>query len=529
MKIFINRKVFIVSFLLTIVSAFSFTDEFEDEIKDFKSILSNNSGYFYNEEEGRVIYFNFDGSTLNRKEIKIDFTNNTTRTSTVSRTSFFPDNYPRLKLDYKIKNGKLYKIREYNGIYIRLEAKNENELFPEVKKKCLDRFERICTGYRNSGTKRIFLISRKDENFLLKVRYPVSENTGIITDVLTLSDNNQLKGDKYFITFYNNRVSIFDPDVPQSYPTHDKYGDEISYIVNQFPVKKLESQEENLISKSVDFYRGSYNYNDDGTPKKVYLHEQYASLLKQKKLDYKVFKIFESYKMYQDEMGWKHLELIDEKGSQKFLLIDGEDMYALFAYTGSSLASDKNAVANQFTDKNNLVETMEFLPNMRTTNGSHFSNPKASSTLKDNFYEYKVEGTLQVFNPLEFETKWCKNSIPWVEGKEDDGIGETVEFDITPQTWEAIEGINLRILNGYVDPLKPYLFKQNNRVKKLLVQTDAGFSNELTFNDAVEFTKIELPKETKHVKITIKEVYKGTKYSDTCITAFEMNYRLWDK
>lgn len=525
MKVFINRKLFIVSLLMTVISVFSFADE----IEDFKSILSKNSGYFYNEEEGSVLYFNFDGSTLNRKRIEINFIDKTTKTSIVSGTGFFPSNYPKLKLDYKIKNGKLFSIKEFDGTYIRLDAKNEKDLISEMKKICLNRFDRICGVYTDSSTQRIFSISRKNETFQLQVAYPTSDNKEIVNDVLSLSDNNHLKGNKYGIEFYDNRLSILDPDIPQSYPTHDEFGEEIAYIVHQFPITELKTKEENLISKSTDFYRSWYFYNDDGISKKVYINEKNASLLKKGDWEYNVFKIFESYKMYQDEMGWKHLELIDEKGSQKFLLIDGKDMYALFAYTGTSLASDKKAVANQFTEKNNLTETMGFLPNMRTTNGSHFSNPRASSMLKDKYYEYKIEGTLQVFNPLESETKWCKNSIPWVEGKEDDGIGETIEFDIIPQTWEAIEGINLRILNGYVDPLKPYLFKQNNRIKKLLVQTDTGFSNELIFNDAVEFTKIELPKETKHVKLTIKEVYKGTKYSDTCITAFEMNYRIWDK
>ncbi|MBE6354327.1 hypothetical protein [Treponema sp.] len=525
MKSYFNKKLFTVSVLFAVVSVFSYADE----IEDFKSILSKNSGYFYNEEEGSVIYFNFDGSTLNRTKFDINFINKTTKTSIESRTSFFPDNYPKIKLDYKIKNGKLLSIREFDGTYIRLDAKNEKELIPEIKKKCLNRFERICGTYTDSNTQRIFSISRKGEKFLIQVTYPASENIENKKEELFLRDNNYLQGNNYGAEFYNKRLFILDPYIPPAYPTHDEYEEEIKYIVHQFPIKELQTEEENLISKSIDFYRSWYFYNDDGTSKKVYLSDKAASLLKKSDWEYNVFKIFECYKMYQDEMGWKHLELIDENGTQKFLLIDGEDMYALFAYTGNSLTSDKDAIANQFTDKSNLVETMEFLPNMRTSNGSHFANPKASSTLKDKNYEYKIEGTLQVFNPLESETKWCKNNLPWVEGQEDDGIGETIEFDIIPQTWEAIEGINFRILNGYVDPLKPYLFKQNNRIKKLLVQTDTGFSTELIFNDAVEFTKIELPKETKHIKLTIKEIYKGTKYSDTCITAFEMNYRIWDR
>ena len=81
---------------------------------------------------------------------------------------------------------------------------------------------------------------------------------------------------------------------------------------------------------------------------------------------------------------------------------------------------------------------------------------------------------------------------------------------------------DVRILNGYVDPLKPHLFKENNRIKKALLQTDTGIKKEFEFRDEVEFTQIILPEDVKHVKLTILEVYKGTKYQDTCITSVEV-------
>ncbi|MBP5752967.1 MAG: hypothetical protein J6W60_08955, partial [Treponema sp.] len=84
---------------------------------------------------------------------------------------------------------------------------------------------------------------------------------------------------------------------------------------------------------------------------------------------------------------------------------------------------------------------------------------------------------------------------------------------------------DIRILNGYVDPLKPHLFKENNRIKKARLETDTGIKKEFEFRDEVEFTQIILPNKVKHVKLTILDVYKGTKYQDTCITAVEVNER----
>ena len=89
--------------------------------------------------------------------------------------------------------------------------------------------------------------------------------------------------------------------------------------------------------------------------------------------------------------------------------------------------------------------------------------------------------------------------------------------------------VNLTILNGYVDPLKPHLFYENNRVKTMLVTTNEGESVTIHFNDVVEFTTIQLPVTTTHVTLTIQEVYKGSKYSDTCISALDANHQLWDK
>ena len=55
---------------------------------------------------------------------------------------------------------------------------------------------------------------------------------------------------------------------------------------------------------------------------------------------------------------------------------------------------------------------------------------------------------------------------------------------------------------------------------------------EIDFQDIVEFTDFYIPMDKNgptHVKITIKEVYKGSKYSDTAVTALEANHMFWDK
>ncbi len=107
---------------------------------------------------------------------------------------------------------------------------------------------------------------------------------------------------------------------------------------------------------------------------------------------------------------------------------------------------------------------------------------------------------------------------PWVPGKENNssGIGEYLEIEFTePKD-------NLVVLNGYVDLEKRYLYKANNRVKKAVITSldeENPFEMEYEFEDYVHFSEIDFPCEVNKVRFTIKEVYKGEKWDDTCITA----------
>lgn len=109
---------------------------------------------------------------------------------------------------------------------------------------------------------------------------------------------------------------------------------------------------------------------------------------------------------------------------------------------------------------------------------------------------------------------WNYDGKPWVEGVKGDGIGEK----LTIRTKEQFH--SLIILNGYVCPNKTNLYKKNSRVKAFAVK-DLDNNQEYIFNleDVVEFQSFYFRKKTKNIELTIKEVYKGEKWDDTCITA----------
>jgi len=111
-----------------------------------------------------------------------------------------------------------------------------------------------------------------------------------------------------------------------------------------------------------------------------------------------------------------------------------------------------------------------------------------------------------------------KDYKPWVEGVKGSGINEWIELTLYPAD-NPVDA--LLISNGYVDFTKPQLYTANNRVKVIQIEvlnTDVKFT--VTLNDTYQFQEIRMPKRLTNVntiRLTIKEVYKGDKWDDTCI------------
>lgn len=124
----------------------------------------------------------------------------------------------------------------------------------------------------------------------------------------------------------------------------------------------------------------------------------------------------------------------------------------------------------------------------------------------------------------------------WADGAEGNGIGEKIEIDLDKYSLVAI-----CLINGYTK--NSDLYKYNNRIKKLRIDIEYVDykdstkidveSNEISIND-LEYNKIsknnfegmvsiirdygEGYRKITKITLTILDVYKGTKYSDTCIS-----------
>ena len=110
---------------------------------------------------------------------------------------------------------------------------------------------------------------------------------------------------------------------------------------------------------------------------------------------------------------------------------------------------------------------------------------------------------------------WNYDAKPWVEGVSGYGIGESIKLFCTGGQFNS-----LIILNGYVDPARPDLYKKNSRIKKLWVIDLDNYREYIFFlEDAVEFQVLNFRSPIKQVLMTIEEVYPGESWDDTCVTA----------
>ncbi len=144
-----------------------------------------------------------------------------------------------------------------------------------------------------------------------------------------------------------------------------------------------------------------------------------------------------------------------------------------------------------------------------------------------NFLEYSYEGTTTYTNCSSYLTEKDKAytvdnlsesvmDTPWVEGVPGDGIGEGFTLTFNGGSVDP----TLLLMNGYISFDKPYLYEQNNRIKKIKVKgLTSGREKILDVIDTPHPQTVDISfiTEMEDIRVEIAEVYKGTKYDDTCL------------
>ena len=103
----------------------------------------------------------------------------------------------------------------------------------------------------------------------------------------------------------------------------------------------------------------------------------------------------------------------------------------------------------------------------------------------------------------------------WVEGKDDEGIGESVTIVISP----PVKADALEIMPGYFDSR---YWASNNRIASLvlIIADDVGVEHglEVTLEDSMRPQTIEIGSQSIwKIHLKIESVYSGDRWNDTCL------------
>lgn len=111
----------------------------------------------------------------------------------------------------------------------------------------------------------------------------------------------------------------------------------------------------------------------------------------------------------------------------------------------------------------------------------------------------------------------------WVEGVVGNGIHE--KLFITASSCFAIH-----VSIGFVSYIKPDLYRENSRPKRIRLTVHDVFSFDADLKDTPNYQTITLPSPLKAddiLELEIIEVYSGTKHTDTCINDIYYDYIPW--
>lgn len=111
----------------------------------------------------------------------------------------------------------------------------------------------------------------------------------------------------------------------------------------------------------------------------------------------------------------------------------------------------------------------------------------------------------------------------WVEGDKGSGLNQWLEIFNQSNYPDRNIYKSLKIINGYAKSEATY--KTNNRVRKALLEFSDGQKQIIELKDTMEPQIVTFNESIiQSVKLTILDVYKGTKYNDTCISEIEFMY-----
>ncbi len=199
----------------------------------------------------------------------------------------------------------------------------------------------------------------------------------------------------------------------------------------------------------------------------------------------------------------------------RYMLVFTKDPESGLSTTMTGIWSAEIKKSTQYWDnlKNYYVDSYSLSPEFKSVTNSSFLSETHSGVK----FDYDGNRFSELFRIAHGRGRYNIYALPWVEGVVGPGIGEWVQVEpVSPKK-------TFYILNGFVDPYRPHLYKMNSRVKEGLVigTTSTGKTIELKvhFEDFVYFKTVVFPEPIVTMRLVIQSVYPGSKWQDTAISA----------
>lgn len=145
---------------------------------------------------------------------------------------------------------------------------------------------------------------------------------------------------------------------------------------------------------------------------------------------------------------------------------------------------------------------------------AYFLNPnaipiKASAQLTEDGRVYSVDDLMNTVDGHPWATKGS-------------AVGQSITIGVAEPSGNArrmIQYVSSLIFSlGYVSYAKPYLYTANSRPREVEISDlDKRYTVDVTLKDTPNLQEIRLPYPTSGVKMRILSVYRGDRWSDTCI------------
>ena len=358
------------------------------------------------------------------------------------------------------------------------------------KEKVVRKFEKI-----NDGT--------------VKIDYSSRFNTDSFTYTISLGNIDELFSNNY-IDFAGEKAYLID--------------NKIQKLIDIPSNKKFDDEEQKLTYDGKNVYRIATNHPYGEETSTITFVSDYIPFTKENaKLNFEISKntamsvafisvptVPKSTVMYTDFKDKSQTVFVDNKNSllsvntDKTLKLAGYNQFGLDYYTDDNNAKKlllKNENISLFYEKEESTPCIIGLSD--GNNIIEAGRIVSSSSLRECCIEYEAE-----------KLKSIKLKHPWVEGVKGNGEDEYIQLNKKNAT-------GMYLLNGYISLERSDLYEKNNRIGKIMLTgLSSKTEKEILLLDTAKPQYIDLKgfEDNEEIRLTIKSVYKGTKYDDTCLS-----------